>query len=246
MQAVLGAVSVLSGRAARTALCSGPGTAAKFLDAMTSLHESSQALFARGFASNMEPLPGPSYYADYGIYKGKGCMRVKLIPPTWQQSAKSAAALSVAKEGALLLEFASVKQGADQPAAYGARQYNWDNGKVVIALKVTEIGSILAGDQKVEIYHDPKKGGSGAGTISKRLSLLTNADGSKLITVTQSDKSGAKTSISVPVSTAEFEVLRTLGQFAIPKLLGFSDQIDHSPLKILPPAGTTEGEEASS
>lgn len=84
-------------------------------------------------------------YASYGVYKGKGALNVKPIPPTYQVKEKSQ---SVVKEGALLFEFA--------PAGANPREYDWSK-KIMFSLSANECGEFLRHNEptNVEFMHDP-------------------------------------------------------------------------------------------
>ncbi len=67
------------------------------------------------------------YFSNYAVYKGKGALCVKIIPPTWVGS-------EVKREGVVLFELA--------PATGAAREYDWTR-KLTFSLDVTECGEWL-------------------------------------------------------------------------------------------------------
>lgn len=89
-------------------------------------------------------------YVGYSIYKGKGALNVKPLPPTFNKVGKSGRGIE--REGSLYLEFA--------PIGSKPREYNWAS-KVTFSLDVNECGGILAMDRSlgVEFLHDPNMGG---------------------------------------------------------------------------------------
>lgn len=153
-------------------------------------------------------------FAKYSIYKGKGAVSIKGIPPSLNKLESNAKVVS--REGALLLEFA--------PIGNAAREYDWSK-KITFALAPTECGSFLAMSKAtgVEFFHDPNMGGAAAGTVTKKLKCSVAPDGGGMFMMVQvNDKSKSGTaSINLPVSWGEIEVIKTLMQFSIPRMLAF-------------------------
>jgi len=187
-------------------------------------------------AFGARPLRAPArtaVYTSYDIFKGKSAANFKVIPPTFTQLGS---ALTLKKAGAVLLECAPGSQ----------RTYDWSS-KVSMALSVNEIAEarpahcrracagsashapaaqILAftgeAGSQVEFVHDPSIGTPTAGQTVKSLRISPMPDGKGLfVNLTQRDKGGANSAISVPVSWGEFAALRTLFEFSIPRLLGW-------------------------
>jgi hypothetical protein len=137
----------------------------------------------------------------------------------------------------MLLEFA---------LASGQRVYDWSN-KGSFLLDVGECGAILSMDPRVgggaglEFVHDPNMGGERQGDVTKRLKLAPATDGENLFVSLQiKDKSTAAKQYSLPITGAEFCVLRNLIQFSLPRFLGFdciwgSDSSVLSAMAIPPP-----------
>lgn len=84
-------------------------------------------------------------FAGYNVYKGKGAINVKPIPPTFQTNGKSQ---SVDREGALLFEFA--------PSGKGPREYDWTK-KATFSMSVNECGEVMRSKDgaSAEFLHDP-------------------------------------------------------------------------------------------
>jgi hypothetical protein len=153
-------------------------------------------------------------FTSYVVYKGKGAMGLKVIPPTFSSSGVKAR--SVSRTGAILLEFA--------PVGASPREYDWTK-KATFSLSPTECGEILAMDiaKGVDFFHDPNMGESEAGKVVKKLKLSPTADMKGMfIGIQVSDKSSpAPTTYSIPISLGELAVLRSLMQFSIPRMMGF-------------------------
>ncbi|KAK3264779.1 Single-stranded DNA-binding protein why1, chloroplastic, variant 2 [Cymbomonas tetramitiformis] len=72
------------------------------------------------------------------------------------------------KPGCMLLEFAP---------AIGERQYDWSK-KQTFSLSPVEAGDIMENAKEgCQFYHDPNKGRSGEGSITKQLSISRTPDG---------------------------------------------------------------------
>ncbi|KAM0055909.1 putative transcription factor ssDNA-binding-TF family [Helianthus debilis subsp. tardiflorus] len=167
----------------------------------------------------------PKVFIGHSIYKGKAALTVEPRPPEF--APLDSGAFKLTKEGFILLQFA--------PAA-GVRQYDWSR-KQVFSLSVTEIGSIisLGARDSCEFFHDPFKGKSDEGRVRKVLKVEPLPDGSghffnlsvqnKLINMDES--------IYIPVTKAEFAILISAFNFAVPYLLGW-----HTFVNSIKPEGT--------
>jgi hypothetical protein len=155
-------------------------------------------------------------YAEYGVFKGKGAMKVKIVAPTFQMIGPYSRTIS--REGGLLLEFAKT---------IGTREYDWNN-KGTFLLDVTECGGLLTIDRAgAEFVHDPNMGSPLQSQITKKVKILPMEDGKGLffsLAVTDKQNPNANLAISIPVSWAEFEVIRKIIEYGMPRFLGF-DQI---------------------
>ncbi|XP_076931692.1 single-stranded DNA-binding protein WHY1, chloroplastic-like [Bidens hawaiensis] len=168
----------------------------------------------------------PKVFIGHSIYKGKAALTVEPRPPEF--APLDSGAFKLTKEGFILLQFA--------PAA-GVRQYDWTR-KQVFSLSVTEIGSLisLGARDSCEFFHDPFKGKSDEGRVRKVLKVEPLPDGSghffnlsvqnKLINMDES--------IYIPVTKAEFAILISAFNFAVPYLLGW-----HTFVNSIKPEGTT-------
>ncbi|KAK9064539.1 hypothetical protein SSX86_015921 [Deinandra increscens subsp. villosa] len=175
----------------------------------------------------------PKVFIGHSIYKGKAVLTVDPRPPEF--APLDSGAFKLTKEGFILLQFA--------PAA-GVRQYDWSR-KQVFSLSVTEIGSLisLGARDSCEFFHDPFKGKSDEGRVRKVLKVEPLPDGSghffnlsvqnKLINMDES--------IYIPVTKAEFAILISAFNFAVPYLLGW-----HTFVNSINPEGTTSLNNTSS
>ncbi|KAG2428607.1 hypothetical protein HYH02_014309 [Chlamydomonas schloesseri] len=161
-------------------------------------------------------------YTNYYVYKTRAAMCVRLLPPTFS---KSQAGKVLERDGTMLLEFATANAAAagagNGPAGNVNRTYNWSS-KVTFALSPVELGNILAGDavasdKGLVLWHDPAKLGK-TGEPIKKLSLKQLPDGN----ISFNLNAGAD-NINVPVTKGEFEVIKSVAHFAIPRLLGFGE-----------------------
>ncbi|KAL6759694.1 whirly transcription factor-domain-containing protein [Haematococcus lacustris] len=169
-------------------------------------------------------------FADFAIYKGKGAVQMKPVPPSWSRTdGPRGTKLVLSREGVLMMEFANVMQGQGSQMSYSTRSYDWNN-KVIIALKALELAKLsdydLTGrpsDAGVEFFHDSGKSNAAQAGITKRLKLIYGQDlSSMLLTVTQSNAQENKnTQVTVPITRAEFVVIKALANHLIPRLLGF-------------------------
>jgi hypothetical protein len=151
-------------------------------------------------------------------------MQLSVIPPTWS-AVPGDKGMSVSREGAILLEFASVSQGTGGQSGYGERAYNWDD-KIVFALKGVEAANLL--DQKkindpsagISLIHDPNINTAEKGQTTKTLGVKQNADGSTWAFTISQTSGGAKSNVFVPVTAAEMIAIQNVVSYAIPRLLG--------------------------
>ncbi|CAB4295172.1 unnamed protein product [Prunus armeniaca] len=159
-------------------------------------------------APNKPSPPAPQTPAG-----GKAALTVEPKAPEF--TALDSGAFKLSREGFVLLQFA--------PAA-GVRVYDWSR-KQVFSLSVTEIGSLvcLGSKESIEFFHDPFKGKSDEGKVRKVLKVEPLPDGSghffnlsvqnKLINLDES--------VYIPITRAEFAVLKSAFNFILPYILGW-------------------------
>ncbi|KAJ7565005.1 hypothetical protein O6H91_02G044000 [Diphasiastrum complanatum] len=161
-------------------------------------------------------------FANFAFYKGKSAMNITPMKPIFKLAETGSA--FIYKEGALFLEIAP---------AVGQRKYDW-NKKQVFALSVLELGTLLglSPEEGCEFYHDPNMGKSDAGMVRKVFKVEPMADKSgyffNLAVSNKLDKSDGR--LSIPISKAEFAVIRSAINYIIPYLMGWHVIVD--PLKL--------------
>ncbi|KAI3729138.1 hypothetical protein L6452_17788 [Arctium lappa] len=175
----------------------------------------------------------PKVFIGHSIYKGKAALTVEPRPPEF--APLDSGAFKLTKEGFVLLQFA--------PSA-GVRQYDWSR-KQIFSLSVTEIGNLisLGARDSCEFFHDPFKGKSDEGRVRKVLKVEPLPDGSghffnlsvqnKLINMDES--------IYIPVTKAEFAILVSAFNYAVPYLLGW-----HTFANSIKPEDTTRSSNSNS
>lgn len=151
----------------------------------------------------------------YELYKTKGAFQFKLVPAYTIKDKKT----NKPKEKGYVF--------IDAAPATGERQYGFqdDSKKITFALGVADIGLILAGFKagKFNLVHDPQAQTENQGKITKQLSMWKgNNDNDGLptyfIKITESSN-GVKKEVSIPLKTAETEILLRLLSAAISKIL---------------------------
>ncbi|XP_031113491.1 single-stranded DNA-binding protein WHY2, mitochondrial [Ipomoea triloba] len=152
-------------------------------------------------------------FAPYTIYKGKASLSVEPRLPTF--SKLNSGALKVERKGSIMLTFLP---------AVGERKYDWEK-KQMFALSATEVGTLLnlGPSDSCEFFHDPSMLQSNAGEVRKTLSVKALGDGSgyfmSLSVVNNAHKTNDR--LTVPVTGAEFSVMRTAFNFALPHIMGW-------------------------
>ncbi|GAB2290540.1 Single-stranded DNA-binding protein why2, mitochondrial [Dionaea muscipula] len=152
-------------------------------------------------------------YAEFNVYKGKAALSASPVLPRFSKA--NSGGLKVDRRGSMMLTFSP---------AVGERKYDWER-KQLFALSVTEIGSMisLGANDSCEFFHDPSMGSSNAGQVRKSLSVKPHMDGSGYfisLNVVNNIKQ-VNERFTVPVSSAEFAVMRTAFSFALPLIMGW-------------------------
>nr|XP_027092747.1 single-stranded DNA-binding protein WHY2, mitochondrial-like [Coffea arabica] len=160
-------------------------------------------------------------FASYSVYKGKAALSTSPMLPTFRKLDSGGVKLD--RKGSIMLTF--------WPAV-GERKYDWEK-KQCFALSATEVGSMInMGPQDTrEFFHDPAMLSSNAGQVRKSLSIKPHADGSGYFFSLNVVNNILKTNerLVVPVTAAEFAVMRTAFSFALPRIMGW-DQYSNQPL----------------
>lgn len=160
-------------------------------------------------------------YADFNVYKGKAALSARPVLPSFVNT--NSGGLAIKRQGIIMLSFTP---------SLGERKYDWEK-KQVFALSPTEVGSLisLASNSSCEFFHDPAMKTSTAGQVRKSLSVKPHADGSGyFISLTVADNvKKTNDRFTVPVTTAEFAVMRTSFSFALPYIMGWDRYASQMP-----------------
>ncbi|KAK9075150.1 hypothetical protein SSX86_003470 [Deinandra increscens subsp. villosa] len=151
-------------------------------------------------------------FADYSIFKGKAALSAAPVLPTF--SKMESGFTKVDRRGVIMLTF--------RPAI-GERKYDSEK-KQLFALSVTEVGSFisLGPGESCEFYHDPSMASRDAGQVRKSLSIKPHTDGYFISLSVTNNISKTNERFTVPVTTAEFAVMRSAFSFALPHIMGWA------------------------
>ncbi|XP_019420936.1 PREDICTED: single-stranded DNA-bindig protein WHY2, mitochondrial isoform X2 [Lupinus angustifolius] len=156
--------------------------------------------------------------APYSVYKGKAAFSLTPSLPTFTKL--HSGAVVVDRRGSIMVIFMH---------AIGDRKYDWEN-RQRFALSATEVGSLLTmGPQdSCEFFHDPSIKSSNAGQVRKSLSIKphANSNGYFMNLTVVNNLLNTKEFFSVPVTAAEFAVMKTACSFALPHIMGW-DKMTH-------------------
>ncbi|CAI9757790.1 unnamed protein product [Fraxinus pennsylvanica] len=163
-------------------------------------------------------------FAPYSIYKGKAALSASPILPTF--SKLESGDFRVDRRGVIFLTFWP---------AIGERKYDWDK-RQTFALSATEIGSLISLGPKdsCEFFHDPSMLSSNAGQVRKSLSIKAHDNSGGYFISLNVVNNILKTNdrFVVPVTTAEFAVMRTAFNFALPHIMGWDQYTNQPPKRI--------------
>ncbi|CAA2987124.1 single-stranded DNA-bindig WHY2, mitochondrial isoform X2 [Olea europaea subsp. europaea] len=163
-------------------------------------------------------------FAPYSIYKGKAALSASPILPTF--SKLESGGIRVDRRGVIFLTFWP---------AIGERKYDWDK-KQTFALSATEVGSLISLGPKdsCEFFHDPSMLSSNAGQVRKSLSIKAhdNAGGYFISLNVVNNILKTNDRFVVPVTTAEFAVMRTAFNFALPHIMGWDRYTNQPPKSV--------------
>ncbi|KAL5704006.1 hypothetical protein ACHQM5_022487 [Ranunculus cassubicifolius] len=176
------------------------------------------ALWANNFASEAASTGNRTnkIFSDYTVFKGKAALSVSPVLPKLGQTETSS---KYDKKGAIMLTFWP---------AIGERKYNWEK-RQLFALSPTELGSLISleAGKSCEFFHDPFMKSSNAGQIKKSLTIspMGKDDGGYFFTLSVVNGiHDTNERFSVPVSKAEFTVMRTAFSYILPHIMGW-DQV---------------------
>ncbi|KAL3641518.1 Single-stranded DNA-binding protein why2, mitochondrial [Castilleja foliolosa] len=164
--------------------------------------------------------PTARIFAPYSIYKGKAALSADPLLPMFTKL--ESGDCRVERRGCIMLTFWP---------AIAERKYDWEK-RQKFALSAIEVGSLISLSSKdsCEFFHDPSMQTSNAGQVRKSLSIKAHADGSGYFISLTVANSIFKTNdrFVVPVTTAEFAVMRTAFSFALPHIMGW-DRLTNQP-----------------
>ncbi|GER46864.1 single-stranded DNA-binding protein WHY2 [Striga asiatica] len=195
--------------------------------AATDLRLSRSITTQTGIASGMPKFghdgkPTARTFAPYSIFKGKAALSADPSLPMFTKL--ESGDYRVERHGSIMLTFWP---------AIGERKYNWEK-KQKFALSATEVGSLISLGVKdsCEFFHDPAMKSSNAGQVRKTLSVKAQPDGSGYFISLSVVNNILKTNdrFVIPVTCAEFAVMRTAFTFALPHIMGW-DRLTNQPLE---------------
>ncbi|XP_006646903.1 single-stranded DNA-binding protein WHY2, mitochondrial [Oryza brachyantha] len=167
-------------------------------------------------------------FASYTVFKGKAALSMHPVLPSFSKLESGGSRVS--RNGSVMLTFFP---------AVGQRKYDYSK-KQIFALSPTEVGSLisLGPAESCEFFHDPSMKSSHEGQVKKSLSVtpLGNDSGYFLNITVLNNLQKTTERLSLPITKAEFAVMRTTLSFALPHILGW-DQVltNHHPS---PPAAS--------
>lgn len=176
-----------------------------------------------GYSTSAQHVPSDGslsdrVYADYVIYKGKAALAATPILPRLI-NLDFGRGMKLDRRGSVLLKFTP---------AVGEHKYGWEKSQL-FSLSAPEVGSFLSlgPNDSCEFFHDPSMKSSNAGQVRKTLSIKSHADATGyMMTLTVVNNILKSTErVSVPVTTAEFAVLRAAFSFVLPHILGWGHHI---------------------
>lgn len=160
-------------------------------------------------------------YADFSIYKGKTALSASPILPRF--SKMDSGYFKMDRKGVVMLKFMP---------AIGVRKYD-PQRKQMFALSPTEVGCLisLGPTESCEFFHDPSMKSSLEGQIKKTLTVNpTPNDAGYFITLNVTstvDRTSER--FSLPVTKAEFAVLRASFSFILPHIMGWDRLVSPEP-----------------
>ncbi|KAK7337967.1 hypothetical protein VNO77_18561 [Canavalia gladiata] len=171
--------------------------------------------------------------APYSVYKGKAAFSLSPRLPTFTKL--DSGTVVVDRRGSIMMIFMH---------AVGERKYDWEK-RQRFALSATEVGSLITmGPQdSCEFFHDPSMLSSNAGQVRKSLSIKphANSNGYFVSLTVVNNLLNTKDHFNVPVTTAEFAVMKTACSFALPHIMGWdriTNQQSRDTVGLPPKAGS--------
>ncbi|XP_061366386.1 single-stranded DNA-binding protein WHY2, mitochondrial [Gastrolobium bilobum] len=172
--------------------------------------------YSAGFSTATNNYAAKGYtsdriFAPYCVYKGKAAFSLSPCLPTFTKL--DSGVVVVERRGSMMMIFMH---------AVGERKYDREK-KQRFALSATEVGSLITmGPQdSCEFFHDPAMLSSNAGQVRKSLSIKANNNGYFVSLTVVNNLLNTKEYFNVPVTTAEFAVMKTACSFALPHIMGW-------------------------
>eukprot|EP00798_Chlamydomonas_sp_ICE-L_P021230 gene21230-28146_t len=175
----------------------------------------------------VDATPASKAFANYNVYKGKAALQMTILPPTCSGTQKGN--FYVEREGALLLQFAPI----------GANTTGTNVGQRNLVDRILASGQQL-GFNGHKSYNSSNLDAyvcnlnyfhisfpvQGEGTQTKKLILSPsgNNDGAFFLNFNQSGTKAAK--VMVPFLPNELAVIKSLINYALPRVLGFDMQFE--------------------
>uniref|UniRef100_A0A7C9CQ12 Single-stranded DNA-binding protein n=1 Tax=Opuntia streptacantha TaxID=393608 RepID=A0A7C9CQ12_OPUST len=191
-----------------------PGQISSMKNTATDVYGMHSLLSSAGISTTAQNFSGSErIFASYDVYKGKAALSAQPVPPRFAKV--NAGGIKVKRQGFIVLSFSP---------SLGERKYDWER-KQVFALSATEVGSLisLGPNGSCEFFHDPAIKTSNAGQVRKSFSVKAHSDGSgyffSLAVVNNVTKTNER--FTVPITSAEFSVMRTSFSFVLPHIMGW-------------------------
>ncbi|XP_020212560.1 single-stranded DNA-binding protein WHY2, mitochondrial [Cajanus cajan] len=179
----------------------------EFTSSSAGISTAANSYAAKGYTSDR-------VFAPYTVYKGKAAFSLSPCLPTFTKL--ESGSVVVDRRGTMMMNFMH---------SIGERKYDWEK-RQRFALSATEVGSLITmGPQdSCEFFHDPSMLSSNAGQVRKSLSIKPNSNGYFVSLTVVNNLLNTKDQFSVPITAAEFAVMKTACSFALPHIMGW-DQI---------------------
>ncbi|RLN07298.1 single-stranded DNA-bindig protein WHY2, mitochondrial [Panicum miliaceum] len=180
-------------------------------------------------AGNLDENLSSKKFASYTVFKGKAALSIHPILPSFSKMESGGSRMN--RNGSVMLTFFP---------AVGQRKYDYTK-KQLFALSPTEVGSLisLGPAESCEFFHDPSMKSSPLnqpfcvssheGQVKKSLSITPlGSDSGYFVNITVLNNLQKTTDrLSVPITKAEFAVMRTALSFALPHIMGWDQVLTH-------------------
>lgn len=150
------------------------------------------------------------------LYKGTGAAKFGILPPKMRKDPKSGNWF-VERAGAIFLEAA--------PSS-GRQQWDWSK-KIQFAIGVQDICNLVDSNMQADpkgrrLFHDQSKNPNSDSDAAKTLEFEPGqVEGTFMMKLSEKERGGQWSSVIVPVSNGEYQVLMRLLVSSVDKLLGW-------------------------